>query len=141
MTLTKFLAAAAVAGTVLSAAPVAMAHETGGAQQAPYPYYAPAPYYNRGGSSDFFDDGSFFGDTRGSGRGRGSGEGEFNMNFSGKGRGDMDANTDFDGSGYGGSQNYGGPYGGGYGAPQGAPYGYGAPRRMAPPQAPAPAKK
>ena len=98
-------------------------------------------YYGGDRGSDFMDDGSFFGDTRGRGSGRGSGEGEFNMNFSGKGRGDMDANTDWDGSGYGGSNSYPGGYPGygrGYGMhgmmPQGggAPYGYGRPPAQAP---------
>lgn len=140
MTLKKILAVAAVVGVASMTAPVASAHEVGGAAPAPapYPYYGgyPPPYYggyDRG--SDFFDDGSFFGDTRGRGTGRGSGEGEFNMNFSGKGRGDMDANTDWDGSGYGGSNSYpGGYYGRGYGAPYGggAPYGYGRPPAQAP---------
>ena len=139
MTLKKILATAAVVGTVVCAAPVAVAHDVG-AGAAPAPYYGGYgyPYGGRGwDSGSDWEDGSFMGDTRGSGRGTGSGEGEFNMNFSGKGRGNMDANTDWDGSGYGGSNN---PYyygGRGYGAP----YGYGAPR-MAPPAAPAaPAKK
>jgi len=142
MTLKKILVSAAVVGAVVCAAPVAMAHDVG-AGAAPAPYYGGYnPYYGGGrgwGNDSSWEDGSFTGDTRGSGRGTGSGEGEFNMNFSGKGRGNMDANTDWDGSGYGGSNNPG--YGGYGGRGYGAPYGYGAPR-MAPPAAPAaPAKK
>ena len=137
MTLKKIFAVAAIVGVASMTAPVAVAHDTGAAHggAAPaYPYgYPPYPYYGNSGS-DFMDDGSFFGDTRGRGRGRGTGEGEFNMNFSGKGRGDMDADTDWDGSGYGGSNNYGGPYG--YGAPYGGGYGRG-PAPQAPARAPA----
>ena len=143
MTLKKILAVAAVVGVASMTAPVAVAHDTGAphggaAPAAPaYPGYGygypPYPYWGDSGS-DFMDDGSFFGDTRGRGRGRGSGEGEFNMNFSGKGRGDMDADTDWDGSGYGGSNTYGGPYG--YGAPYYGGYGRG-PAPQAPARAPA----
>ena len=139
MSLKTILATVVFVGTALSAAPAVMAHDTGaahgGAAPAPYPYYPPYPMYRDSGS-DFFDDGSFFGDTRGSGRGSGSGEGEFNMNMSGKGRGRSDMDSSFDGSGYGGTSNYPGygGYGGGYGP------GYGGPR-YAPQRAPAPAPR
>ena len=109
----KAILIAAVAAGGLFLTPIVSAHDTG---SAPGYYYPPYPYYG-GGNSDFFEDGSFYGDSRGSGRGSGSGEGEFNMNMSGKGKGEQSREGSFGGSGYGGSGGY----------PYQRPYGYGAP--------------
>lgn len=78
-----------------------------------YPY-APQPYYGYNGN-DFFNDGSFFGDSRGRGNGKASGEGEFSFSFSGKAKGEQLREGSFGGSGYGSNNN--------------APYAYQQPAR------------
>ena len=107
---TVITAILALGGLFLS--PILTAHETGPAQGY---YYPPYPYYG-GSNSDFFEDGSVYGDSSGYGRGSGSGEGEFSMSISGKGSGEQVREGSFGGSGYGGSGNY----------PYAAPYGYGS---------------
>ena len=103
------IATATLGGLFLS--PILSAHEAGPTQGY---YYPPYSYYS-GNNSDFFEDGSFYGDSRGSGRGSGSGEGEFSMSISGKASGEQIREGSFGGSGYGGSG----------GSPYAAPYGYG----------------
>ena len=75
---------------------------------AAYPYQ-PYPYYAGGNGGDFFDNGSFYSDSRGEGNGSASGEAEFSMSISGKGRGEQTRDGSFGTSGYGGNSNYG-PY-------------------------------
>ena len=108
----KSVVIATVALGGLFLAPIVSAHDVGPNQGYAYPPY---PYYG-GNNSDFFEDGSFYGDSRGSGRGSGSGEGEFSMSISGKGSGEQVREGSFGGSGYGGSG----------GSPYAAPYGYGS---------------
>jgi hypothetical protein len=68
--------------------------------------YAPHAYYGGGNNGDFFEDGSFYGDSRGNGRARSRGEAGFSMSISGKARGEQTRDGSFGSSGYGGSDNY-----------------------------------
>ena len=68
--------------------------------------YAPPAYYGGGNNSNFFDDGSFYSDSRGSGRASGKGEGSFSMSISGKARGEQTRDGSFGSSGYGGNGNH-----------------------------------
>ena len=118
----RIIALATFFGLLMS--PFVIAHDTGAN---PGYYYPPYPYYG-GSNSDFFEDGSMYGDSRGRGAGRGSGAGVFNMSISGKGSGEQIREGDFGTSGYGGTNSY--PYR----YPYRAPYGYGAPANTAPQQ-------
>ena len=68
--------------------------------------YAPYGYYGGGNKGDFFEDGSFYSDSRGSGRAKGRGDGDFSMSISGKARGEQTRDGSFGTSGHGGSDNY-----------------------------------
>jgi len=63
-------------------------------------------YYNDNG----WDNGSFWGDSRGYGRGSGSGEGSFSFSVSARGSADTEWDSDYYGGGYGGSYYGGQPY-------------------------------